>query len=384
MLRTGAACGSAERHGDAHPRHRARHLLGQPLAQHLEQRPDVEVVVGVDTRDPRCRSSAPSSCGPTRRTRSSSASCGRRRSTPSCTPTSIVDSTRASSRTLHEVNVIGTMNLLAAAGARREPGAQGRAQDLDARLRLELRRPVPLPRGHRVAPAHRAPTSSGRCSRSTRSCATSPRTTRTCRSRCCGSPTCSATTSTPRSPRMLRLPVVPEIFGFDPAAAVRARGRRASARSCTRRHRRPGVFNVAGDGHLPWSEVCRASSASARLADAAVLTDCGREPLRLLRIVDIPPEVLSLLRYGRGVDNDAFSRRRVRLRLHDARHRRGVRTGATVRARRRRLRPEYEYEHDVEDFFRNSPRRGAPRHLIRRGEPATCAGGHAENGGIAS
>jgi hypothetical protein len=76
-------------------------------------------------------------------------------------------------------------------------------------------------------------------------------------------------------------------------------------------------------------------------------------PLRLLRVVDIPPEVLSLLRYGRGVDTDAFVAAGFEY---------GYTTPATVDAfaQARRLErvvgtpPAYEYEHDVEDFFRNS------------------------------
>jgi hypothetical protein len=62
---------------------------------------------------------------------------------------------------------------------------------------------------------------------------------------------------------------------------------------------------------------------------------------------------LSLLRYGRGVDTDAFVAAGFEY---------GSTSLATVEAfaRARRLErvvgapPAYEYEHDVEDFFRNS------------------------------
>jgi UDP-glucose 4-epimerase len=70
-------------------------------------------------------------------------------------------------------------------------------------------------------------------------------------------------------------------------------------------------------------------------------------------VIDIPPEVLSLLRYGRGVDTDAFIRTGFEY-LYT--------TPATVEAFARACRlervvgtpPAYEYERDVEDFFRNS------------------------------
>ena len=65
----------------------------------------------------RSRSSGPSSSGPTRRTRSSTASSGPPRSTPSSTPSSSSTPPRCPARALHEINVIGTLNLLAAAGA---------------------------------------------------------------------------------------------------------------------------------------------------------------------------------------------------------------------------------------------------------------------------
>ena len=75
--------------------------------------------------------------------------------------------------------------------------------------------------------------------------------------------------------------------------------------------------------------------------------------MRLLRVIDIPPEVLSLLRYGRGVDTSAFVDTGFDYRYT---------TRATVEAfaSARRLErvvgtpPPYEYERDVEHFFRNS------------------------------
>ncbi len=83
------------------------------------------------------------------------------------------------------------------------------------------------------------------------------------------------------------------------------------------------------------------------------MTGAAAVPMRLLRVIDIPPEVLILLRYGRGVDTNAFL---------DTGFEYGYTTPATVDAfaRARRLErvvgapPAYEYEHDVEDFFRNS------------------------------
>ena len=84
-----------------------------------------------------------------------------------------------------------------------------------------------------------------------------------------------------------------------------------------------------------------------------VLTSLAAEPLRLLGLVDLPPEALALLRYGRGVDTSAF---------RDAGYRYEYTTAGTVEAFARALRlratvgqAEYRYQRDVEDFFRHSP-----------------------------
>jgi UDP-glucose 4-epimerase len=77
--------------------------------------------------------------------------------------------------------------------------------------------------------------------------------------------------------------------------------------------------------------------------------------LRRLGIVDLPLEVLSLLRFGRGVDNHRFKDAGYRYRYTSAGtvedFARGLRLRATVGDRP----PAYEYDPGVEDFFRRSP-----------------------------
>ena len=152
--------------------------------------------------------------------------------------------------------------------------------------------------------------------------------------------------------RMLRMPAVPEVFGYDPRLQFVHEDDVTRALAHATVHDVAGTFNVAGPGIITWSEACRAV-ARRRLAMPPVFTGAARVPLRLLRVIDIPPEVLSLLRYGRGVDTTAFV---------DAGFEYGFTTPETVEAfaRARRLErvvgtpPEYEYEHDVEAFFRTS------------------------------
>ena len=173
---------------------------GGGLAQALEQRPDVEVVVGVDTKDPR----TPLERTEFVRTDSSHSILARIvRATQVDTIVHthlVVDSTRAiesgaarDQRDRHDEPARGR-------GRARQSRAQGRAEELRARLRREQGRTRTASAKTWRAPVPRAPPSNDRCSRSRRSCATSPTTTRTSTSACCASPTCSASTSTRRSP----------------------------------------------------------------------------------------------------------------------------------------------------------------------------------------
>jgi UDP-glucose 4-epimerase len=83
-------------------------------------------------------------------------------------------------------------------------------------------------------------------------------------------------------------------------------------------------------------------------------TGVAAATLRRLGIVDLAPEVLSLLRYGRGVDNR---------RLKEAGFRYGYTSAGSVRAfaEEMRLRStvgtrerDYRYQEDVERWFRHS------------------------------
>ena len=120
-------------------------------------------------------------------------------------------------------------------------------------------------------------------------------------------------------------------------------------------HDVPGVYNVAGDGKLPWSEVC-AILGKRRVALPPVLTAWAAEPLRILRPVGSP---------ARGADAAALrprdrqhplQARRLPVPVHERGHGRGVRAGAAAGAARSATRsPTYRYERDVETFFRHSP-----------------------------
>jgi UDP-glucose 4-epimerase len=111
---------------------------------------------------------------------------------------------------------------------------------------------------------------------------------------------------------------------------------------------------VGGDGNMPWSEVC-AIVGKRRVALPPILTNVAVEPLRLLRLVDMPPESLMLLRYGRHIDNDRYKRAGYRYKYTTAgtveAFARGLRLADTIGDKH----PGYRYEQEVESFFRHSP-----------------------------
>ncbi len=323
---------------------------GSTLAQQLEREPDVELIVGVDTTEP---------VVPLERTEyvraDSSFSILERivRATKVDTILHthlLVDSTKDSGRAVHEINVIGTLNLLAAAGA---PGST---------VRKVVVKSSTLAYGSNYQDPYFFRESSPR----TRSARTRVERSLLEVGSVLGdfaedNPHVTVTMlrfanvlgdhiDTPIT-RMLNLPIVPEIFGFDPRVQFVHEDDVTDALAYATLHEHPGVYNVAGEGTIPWSEVCTMAGRR-RVPMPPVLTAFAAEPLRLVGL-DLPPEVLDLLRYGRGVDTSAYRAAGYQYRYSTA----GA-VDAFTQAQRLRSTvgaTEYHYERDVENFFRHSP-----------------------------
>jgi UDP-glucose 4-epimerase len=326
---------------------------GGKLAQILEARPDVEVVVGLDTKDPTV---------PLERTefvRSDSSYSILSRIVKATQIDTvlhthlIVDSTLASGRTLHEVNVIGTMSLLAAAGAAGSP------------VRKVVLKSSGLVYGSNFQDPY--------CFREEDKRTRGPKTNverslleveSILRDFADDSPHVDVTLlrfanvlgddiETPYT-TALKLPLVPEILGFDPRIQFVHEDDVVGALMYATTHAVPGVYNVGGNGNMPWSEVC-AIVGKRRLALPPILTSFAVEPLRLLRIVELPPESLMLLRYGRHIDNDRYKRAGFRYKYTTAgtveAFARGLRLAGTIGNKH----PGYRWEREVESFFRHSP-----------------------------
>ena len=119
-------------------------------------------------------------------------------------------------------------------------------------------------------------------------------------------------------------------------------------------HRIPGAFNVAGDGRVPWSEVA-AICGKRRIPLPPVLTALAASPFTRLGLYDLPPELLALLKFGRGVDNRKLKDAGFEYRYTSAGAVESFARGSRLRRTVGESRPDYRYEPEVETFLRHSP-----------------------------
>jgi UDP-glucose 4-epimerase len=326
---------------------------GGRMAQALENEPDVEMILGLGANEPRV---------PLERTefvRSDQKYSILNRIVRATQVDTIVhtfletNSVAVSSRTLHEINVIGTLNLLAAAGTAGSSVRQvvvkssthvyGAAETDPTWFREEDQRTGPVrtrverslievealvrdfseDNPHLVVSVLRFANVLG------------------------------TDIITPIS-HNLRRRLLPCIAGFDPLVQFIEEDDVVRALEYVTGHRIPGVFNVAGEGKLPWSEV--ASIGGGFLLPLPPFRPRAFvAPLRRLGTVQFPPEMEGLIRYGRGVDTTKLMAAGFEFRYTSA--------GAVESfARANNLRratgtgdPAYRYEQDVEQFFRHSP-----------------------------
>jgi UDP-glucose 4-epimerase len=326
---------------------------GGRLAQALERDPDTEVIIGVSPGDPTCEL-----------TRTEYVRVGTQhallarivqaaRIDTVIDTRLIVDSIMASGREAHENNVIGTMNILAACGGPDSPVRKvvfkssahyyGCERDDPAFFTEDMRRPHPprTPIERDIVEAERAVAAFGE---------RNPETVVTVLRFANGLGPDLTTSHT----RLLSLPAVPAILGFDPRYQFIAEDDIHRVLDHAARHDLPGIYNAAADGVLALSEI--ASLLGRPVAPVLPPWGTGAAATVLRRTgIKLPPEVLQQLRYGRGLDNR---------RLKAAGYHFGATTRETVQAfaqhlRVRRMRENegegYRYEREVEEFLRWSP-----------------------------
>ncbi len=326
---------------------------GGRLAQALEADPDVEVIIGLDTREPQVRLER------TEYVRSDENYSILSRIVKATGVDTIahtflvVDSTQMSSRAMHEINVIGTMNLFAAAGSAgstvtkvvvksssliygstpRDPYWFRESDSRAATPRTRVERSLSEVEGYVRDFARDNPhvnLSLLRFSNVIGPDITTPLT------------------------KALQLPFVPKVAGFDPRFQLVHEDDVVSALLFALEHDVAGIYNVAGDGQIPWSETM-AIVGKRGIPMPPFGIDMATGPLRRLGLVDLAPELIELLKYGRGVDNRRYKDAGFTYQYTSA--------GAVAAfAESMRLRgtvgdadDTYRYEEDVEQFFRHSP-----------------------------
>jgi UDP-glucose 4-epimerase len=152
--------------------------------------------------------------------------------------------------------------------------------------------------------------------------------------------------------RVLDAPFVPSILGYDQRMQfVHTEDVVGALDYCVERDV-PGIYNVAGDGVVPWSEVMTRLR-KPRLILPPVATSLVAASLKRIGF-DVPPELQALLRYGRGVDNRRFKMMGFRYGYTSA----GALLAHVEEMRLRRTKgsePGYRYEGELEEFLRRSP-----------------------------
>src|SRR6185437_2974976 len=211
-----------------------------------------------------------------------------------------VDSTQARPRALHEINVIGTMNLLAAAGAPGSPVRHVVVKSSTLVYGSTEQDPATFTEDTPRSTSPRTPVE--------RSLVDAEGLVRDFGDDNPGvlvtvlrfADVLGTDIVTSLSQNLSR-PLCPSIFGFDPLLQFVQEDDVVRSLEHVTRHRIGGTFNVAGAGRLTWSEV--AALCGTRLIPLPpVRPALALSPLVHLGLFDLPPELEALLRYGRGVD----------------------------------------------------------------------------------
>jgi UDP-glucose 4-epimerase len=262
----------------------------------------------------------------------------------------ITDSTTVPRRAMHEINVIGTMNLLAAAGAagssvrhvvvKSSTLVYGSAASDPNTFHEDTPRTSPVRNG-----VERALVEAEGLVRDFSEDNPGTRVTVLRFANVLG-----AHLTTPIS-RNLARPVCPSIFGYDPLLQFVEEDDVVRALVHVTRGGIPGLYNVAGEGRLPWSEI--AGICGTRLVPLSPYSPLKLRPLA--RLFDLPPELEDLLRYGRGVDTRRLAATGFTYNATSAGAVRNFIRAVRLRRQSGRTPISYKYEHDVEQFFRHSP-----------------------------
>ena len=162
--------------------------------------------------------------------------------------------------------------------------------------------------------------------------------------------------------RLLGLPAVPGILGFDPRYQFVGEDDIVGALEFAARRDLPGTFNAAGDGVLVLSEI--ASLLGKPFAPVLPPLGTGLAAVAARRLgIALPSEMLAQLRFGRAVDNRRLKAAGYHFRTTSRETVLAFAEHLRVRGIAPRAGTGYQYEREVEEFLRRSP-------AVRRGSGA--------------
>jgi UDP-glucose 4-epimerase len=326
---------------------------GGRLAQVLEHDEDIDVIIGVAPDDPSC---------PLERTeyvRVGTQHALLRRIVHAAEIDTVidtrlvVDSVMAPPRVAHEMNVLGTMNVLAACGGPDSPVKKvvfkssahyyGCERDDPSFFTEDMRRPHP-PNTKIEADIVEADDAVQEFA--ARNAKVTVTTLRFCNG-------LGPDVRTSHS-ALLSLPVVPGILGFDPRYQFVNEDDMVGALHHAVVQDIPGVHNVAPDGVLALSEI--ASLLGKPFVPLLPPIGTGLATGLTNRIgVRIPDEVRQQLRYGRGLDNRKIKQAGYRFQLTTRETVQAFAAALRLKPFRESGEAPYRYEREVEEFLRWSP-----------------------------
>jgi UDP-glucose 4-epimerase len=339
---------------------------GGRLAQALEREPRVEAIIGVDTSDPKHELNR------TEFVRVDTEHARIRRIVNAAAVDTVIDTRlivdplSASLRHAHEVNVAGTINILAACGGEGSP----------------VRKFVFKSSAHYYGCAHGDPAFFSEDMPRAQPARTSIERDVLDAEEAVGEFAARNRDSTVTVLRfanaigveergahmaLLSLPVVPSIFGFDPRWQLIHEDDIVGVLEHAVRNELPGAYNAAADGVLALSEIVSLLGKPMLPVLPPWGTAFAASQLQRLGM-RIPLELLRQLRFGQGLDNR-------RLKATGYSYRYTTRESVLKLRAHQRLRPllrsgaeSYRYEREVEEFLRWSPSVHEAR--ARAGEPA--------------
>jgi UDP-glucose 4-epimerase len=326
---------------------------GGRVAEALERDPEVDVIVGLDTHEPSVELER------TEFVRADESYSILARIVKAARIDTVlhtflvVDSTGVRPRAVHERNVIGTMNLLAAASA---PGSTVRSLVVKSSTLVygsNPEDPTWFREDTRRSRPPRTPVEASllEVEGYLRDFAQDNDDKRVAVLRF--SNVLGQDITTPLS-CALQLPVVPSILGFDPRLQFVHEDDVVRSILFVLDRELSGVYNVAGHGLLPWSEVI-SMCGKRSLPLPPVGTAVAARALERARACQLPPEVLELLRHGRGVDTRRLRGQGFRYEFTSAGAVEDFWRAERLRRTVGEVEPRYRYERDVEAFFRHSP-----------------------------